>query len=130
MPTIKPPENRPHEVDTYMDRLDHPLKAEVEAVRQIIKGVHAGITEQIKWNAPSFGYKEHLATFNLHARQHVHLVFHNGAVLSDTSGLLQGNYPDRRMAYFTDMADVLAQKPALEKVVKVWIALMDKDPEA
>jgi hypothetical protein len=123
---MKPPEHRPHEVDAYMARLDHPFKAEVEVIRQIIKGVHTGITEQIKWNAPSFGYKDYLVTFNLHARQHVHLVFHNGAILNDESGLLQGRYPDRRMAYFTSMKDVSARRPALEAVIKAWIALMDR----
>src|SRR5689334_10560222 len=66
-------------VNAYMDALDHPLKAEVQAVRDIIKNVHPDITEQVKWTAPSFSYKGYLATFNLRAIEHVHLIFHNGA---------------------------------------------------
>jgi len=113
-------------VDEFMARLDHPLKAEIEAVRQIILGVHPGITEQIKWAGPCFSYKEYLVTFNPRATNHVHLVFHNGAVLHDSTGLLEGTYVDRRMAYFRDMAEVEAKKPALENVIKEWIQLMDQ----
>jgi uncharacterized protein YdhG (YjbR/CyaY superfamily) len=55
--------NKTAEVDAFMAKLDHPFKAEVQAVREIIKGVNPHITEQIKWNAPSFSYKDYLATF-------------------------------------------------------------------
>jgi hypothetical protein len=42
------------------------------------------------------GYKGYLATFNLRPGQHVHLVWHDGAILQDPAGLLEGQYPDRR----------------------------------
>jgi hypothetical protein len=123
---IKPKLNNSAQVDAYLAELDHPLKAEVQALRDIIKGVHPSITEEVKWVAPSFSYKGYLATFNLRARQHVHLIFHNGAILGDTSGLLQGEYVDRRMAYFTDMDDVRAKAGALVKCIERWIKLMDE----
>jgi len=113
-------------VDEYMAKLDHPLKAEVQAVRDIIKAVDQNITEQIKWNAPSFSYTDYIATFNLRAQQHVHLIFHNPAIASITSEILQGDYPDRRMVYFADMDDVKTKKPALEHVVKALVEMMDK----
>lgn len=113
-------------VDEFMDKLDHPFKAEVQAVREIIKGVNQNITEQIKWNAPSFSYKDYIATFHLHAKQHVHLIFHNPAIASIKSEILEGNYPDRRMVYFSDMNDVKAKKTALEHVVKELVNVMDK----
>jgi uncharacterized protein YdhG (YjbR/CyaY superfamily) len=49
-------ENQTARVDEFLDKLDHPFKAEVQALREIIKGVNRHITEQIKWNAPSFSY--------------------------------------------------------------------------
>jgi hypothetical protein len=63
-------------------------------------------------------------TFNLHANEHVHLVFHNPAIVEVESGLLEGDYKDRRMAYFSDMNDVEAKKQALEKVVEELIKFM------
>jgi hypothetical protein len=123
----KPDVNKSDDVDAYMAALDHPLKAEVEVVRELIKGVDAGITEQVKWNAPSFSYKGYMATFNLRATQHVHLVWHNGVVLDDPAGLLEGSYPDRRMTYFTSMADVEEKRPAFEGLVRQWVELMDRE---
>ncbi|MBZ0283533.1 MAG: DNA alkylation repair protein [Anaerolineae bacterium] len=121
------PVNKTEAVDAYMEKLDHPLKAEAQTIRDIIKNVHPDITEQIKWNAPSFSYKGYMVTFNLRAKQHVHLVFHNGAILSHESGLLEGDYPDRRMAYFSDMETVEAKKEALENAVREWIEKRDQE---
>jgi hypothetical protein len=113
-------------VNAQMKQLDHPFKSEVEAVRKIIKGVHPEITEQWKWNAPSFSYKGYLVTFNLWEKERVHLVFHNGAILNDQNGFLQGSYPDRRMAYFENKKDIKAKQAFLESVIREWIAVMDQ----
>ena len=118
--------NQTEKVNGFMEQLDHPFKAEVQAVRDMIKNVHPGITEEIKWKAPSFSYKGYMVTFNLWARQHVHLVFHNGAILRHESGLLEGDYVDRRMAYFSSMDDVHLKQPALEKAIREWVSLMDQ----
>ena len=114
---------KPPTVDAFMDALDHPFKAEVQAVREIILGVDPRITEQVKWNAPSFSFGGYLATFTLHRREHVLLVVHDGALLDDQDGLLTGTYPDRRLITFTDMADVRAKRPRLEAMVREWVAL-------
>jgi uncharacterized protein YdhG (YjbR/CyaY superfamily) len=112
-------------VEAYMAKLDHPLKAEVEALREIIKGVSENITEQIKWNAPSYRTKDYIATFNLRPTHHVHLIFHNPAIASIDNKILEGNYPDRRMVYFTSMEDVEAKKTDVEFVVRELVRLMD-----
>jgi len=118
--------NKTPKVNEFMDKLDHPFKAEVQAVREIIMNVNKHITEDIKWAAPSFSYKGYMVTFNLWAKQHVHLIFHNGAILSNKSGILEGDYPTRRMVYFSNMEEVNSKKSALVKAVKEWIKLMDE----
>lgn len=119
-------ENQTAKVDEFLDKLDHPFKAEVQAIRETIKGVNTTITEQIKWNAPSFSYKgEYLVTFHLRATRHVHLVFHNPVIAQVKNGLLEGDYKDRRMAYFSDSNDVRAKKAELENVIKELVRLMD-----
>ncbi|WP_343703832.1 DUF1801 domain-containing protein [Chitinophaga sp.] len=119
--------NDTEKVNELMQRLEHPLKAEIEAVRAIIlKAGGEELAERVKWNAPSFypkkDRKKDMAAFHTRATQHVHLVFvfHNGAMIHDSS-LLEGDYKDRRMAYFKDMADVKAKKKELERVVKEWV---------
>jgi uncharacterized protein YdhG (YjbR/CyaY superfamily) len=111
-------------VNEFLENLSHPLKAEVEAVRSIIKGVNKDINEEIKWKAPSFNYKgEYLVTFNLRDEKRIHLVFHNLQISKVKSKLLEGDYKDRRMAYFANMKDVKAKKSLLEKVLKDLIKL-------
>jgi hypothetical protein len=55
------PVSRTDKVDEFLENLSHPLKAEIEAVRSIIKGVNKNINEEIKWNAPSFNLSLELA---------------------------------------------------------------------
>ena len=118
--------NGSSEVDAQLAKVRYPLKTEVQTLRAIIKGVHPGITEQWKWNAPSFSYKDYMVTFNLRDTKQVRLIFHNGAILNDQGGLLQGDYVDRRIASFSSMADVRAKKPALVGAIQEWIAVMDQ----
>jgi hypothetical protein len=113
-------------VDEFMAKLDYPFKAEVETLREIIKAVDPRITEEIKWNAPSFSYKDYIATFNFHDKQQIRLIVHNPAIASIKSDILEGDYPDRRIVYFAGMDDVVAKKAAIEYVVSELIKAMNK----
>ena len=115
------------QVDEFMDKLDHPFKTEVQLIREIIKNMHTDITEQIKWNAPTFSYKgEYLVTFNLWEKKRIHLVFHNPMISKVKSKLLEGDYDDRRMAYFADQSDIQAKRKVLEKALKDLLKLQNK----
>jgi uncharacterized protein YdhG (YjbR/CyaY superfamily) len=114
------------QVNEFMAKLDHPFKAEVQMIREIIKNVDNNITEQIKWKAPSFSYKgEYLVTFNLWEKRKIHLVFHNPAISKVKSKLLEGDYEHRRMTYFSDENEIRAKKKALEKTLKDLIKLQN-----
>ncbi len=121
-------------VDQYLDELDHPLKAELEAIRKIILGVNKEIAEGIKWNAPSFYFRDWFATTGLRSKEFVHVVFHTGAKvkasatdgvkIDDPSGLLEWHAEDRCSAKFYNMKDVKAKKTALQEIVRQWLAHM------
>ena len=114
-------------VDEFMQNLDHPFKAEVQALRELILNANKEISEEIKWNAPSFSYKgAYLVTFNLWEKERVHLVFHNPEIAKVKSTLLEGKYDRRRMAYFTGMEDIRLKRFAFEKVMKDLIKLQRK----
>ncbi len=113
-----------------MERLQHPLKAEILAVREIILGADARIHESIKWNAPSFSILEHFATFNLRPKDVVQVVFHTGAKVKsdatrmevrDPAGLLKWVAKDRCIAIFTDRVDIDTRKAAFKAIVKQWV---------
>jgi len=115
------------EVDRFLEELDHPLKTEVQMIREIIRNVNNEITEQIKWKAPSFSYHgEYLVTFNLWERQKIHLVFHNLFISKVKGKLLEGDYDHRRMAYFADKNDITAKQAEIEKIIKQLVKLIDQ----
>lgn len=131
MKKANPTANQSAQVDAFMDQLDHPFKAEVEMVREIIKNVNKDITEEIKWKAPTFSYQdEYLVTFNLWEKGRIHLVFHNPMISKVKSKLLEGDYDHRRMAYFSDKEDIQAKKDLLEKALKDLIKLQKKSEES
>ena len=107
-----------------MEKLSHPLKAEIEELRKIIKRVNGDILEEIKWNAPSYRYRgNYLVTFNLRDTKRIHLVFHNPLIPKVHSKLLEGDYVDRRMTYFSDMKDVKAKKSEFQTILKELVKL-------
>ncbi len=113
-------------VNEFMKQLDHPLKAEIEAVRTILLNANPKIAERIKWAAPSYYYKEDIVTFNPRAKQHVHIVFHYAPVVNIESDLLKGDYKDRRMVYLRNMSDVETNKAALENIMNELIGILDQ----
>jgi len=112
-------------VQDYMDKLKHPLKAEIEAVRKIIRQADKKINERIKWNAPSYYYKEDLVTFHTRAQEYVHLVFHHPNIVKIKSPLLEGDYKDRRMTYFHNMQEVKKNKKELERIMQALVNYLD-----
>lgn len=121
-------------VAEFMAQLDHPCKAQVEAVRQIILGSDKSIAEGIKWNVPSFRTAEYFATFHLRAKEGIAVIFHLGAkvkeipeggiAVKDPAKLLKWLAKDRAIATFGDMEDVVASKAALQALVRQWITLI------
>ena len=113
-------------VDEWFRKSDNPLKTAMQRVRAIILAASPKMTEEIKWSAPTFMYKGNMASFNPRAKQHVHLMFHAGAKIPDTTGLLEGDAAEVRVARFHDAADVEKKKAALSKVVRAWVKLRDQ----
>jgi uncharacterized protein YdhG (YjbR/CyaY superfamily) len=113
-------------VNNYMHELKHPLLAEIEVLRGIIKGVNNKISERIKWNAPSYYYKDDFLTFNLRLISKVHLIFHHKTIPQIKSEFLEGDYKDRRMMYFENMEEIVARQFELERIINEQIRLIDK----
>lgn len=118
-------------VDEFMRDLEHPLKAEIQALRTIILGADPEITEGIKWKVPSFARGEYFATLHLRAPDGVHVIFHLGAKVrdlgpdgisvADPTCLLQWLAKDRAIAKFKDMAAIQNRRAELEALVREWI---------
>lgn len=115
-----------NDVDRYLADKQHPLTEEIQALRKIILETDPRMEECIKWSSPTFTYKGNMASFFMNAKKMVSLMFHKGALLPNSSGLLEGEGKEARTARFSNMADIAFKKEALESVVREWINLQDK----
>jgi hypothetical protein len=118
--------NKNHQVDEFMANLKHPLKAEMQRVREIILETDNKMTEVIKWGGPTFVYKGNLATLTPRTKRFVNLFFQTGAVIKDGHGILEGDAKEVRVARFLDMKDIDEKKESLRAVVREWIRLKDE----
>lgn len=115
------------QVAAYMHDLNHPLKAEFETLRYIIKAANSKLQERIKWNAPSYYYVHDIVTFGppVRSMDKILLVFHHPSVVKIKSALLEGNYPDRRLMYLKNAADIENNKAELARILNAIITEID-----
>lgn len=118
-------------VDDFIAALDHPYKAEIGALRQIILDATPRIAEGIKWNAPSFRTTEYFATFHLRAKEGVQLILHLGAKVRDTAttgieivdpeSMLRWLAKDRAAVTFRNLDEINAKQAAFADLIRAWI---------
>lgn len=114
-------------VKAWLSKLNQPLRKEIEVVSKIIRSCSAKLKERIKWNAPSYYYKEDILTFGPYRKDgKILLVFHHPAVVKINSGLLQGNYKNRRLVYFSDSKEAAKNKRELVRIICEIIKTIDK----
>jgi len=129
--THRTPADTSEAVDKFMATLEHPFKAEIEAIRLLMLAVDPGVREGIKWNAPSFRTTEYFATTNLRSRAGVGIILHLGArvrelpaggvKIDDPTKLLKWLGKDRAMVEFGNSRDLGEKATAFQSVLRQWI---------
>ena len=115
------------QVNEWMEKVDTSFKPSINAVRKIIKSAATKLNERIKWNAPSYYYKEDIVTFGpTKTKDKIILVFHHPNIVKIRSELLQGNYKDRRLVYLNSMKEIKEAQKELERIIKESVAMIDK----
>lgn len=118
-------------VDSYLEALEHRHKPAVEALRRLIHDAVPGLTERIKWNAPSFGKGEDdRITMRLHPGDRLQLILHRGAKagaddlfrFEDPDKLITWAAPDRGVVTFSDADDLANKSAALAEILRRWVA--------
>ena len=123
--------NKNQSVEQFMEDLRHPFKSEIENIRTLILGVDPKITEQIKWNGPSFCYQgDDRVTFRLNPPKFIQLIFHRGARVRtdvdnfsfrDPTGLVKWITNDRGTVTFKDQNEIATKSEDLKLLVESWI---------
>jgi hypothetical protein len=110
------------DVDAWFDRYDNPQKQLVMAVRDVVLEADPRVAECVKWQAPTFTYEGNIASFFPKAKKHASLMFHTGATLPDPHHILEGDGATSRSLKILDHEDLAAKTPALQDLVRAWIA--------
>ena len=117
-------------VEAFLADLEHQRKGEVEALRQAILSGVPGLTERIKWNAPSFGPgDEDRITMRLQPGDRLQLVLHRGAkarpvdgfAFPDPAALISWAATDRGVMTIAP-GQLEGNRDALVDVLRRWVA--------
>lgn len=119
-------------VDEFINDLDHPLKETVIKLRELILKTEPHLTEQVKWNAPSFCYNgDDRITMNLSKKDQLLLIFHLGAksrderkletIIKDPGKTMEWLSSNRAVMRFRSTADLKNREAALKNNITGWL---------
>jgi hypothetical protein len=121
----------PKTVAEFLAQAEHPHKAGIEQLRAMILGLDRRVSEEIKWNAPSFKLDDHFATFKLYPPKNIQLVLHTGAKaksnakalsIDDPNGLLKWPATDRCVLTLRSTAELATHQASVLRILKQWVA--------
>jgi uncharacterized protein YdhG (YjbR/CyaY superfamily) len=127
------------EVTKFLDEQNHPLRKEIDLLREIILTANSGLSENIKWNGPNYCFgNEDRITMRIQpiTAKQIQLIFHRGAkvkeqpkskLIDDTSGLLVWKENDRAIATFKNIEEIKTNKDELTKIISEWIIATKED---
>ena len=121
---------RAQTVEDYRASLDPAVLAMVDSLRAIVAGSHEGLSERIKWNAPSFAIDgDDRITLGLDCKGGVRVVLHRGAKSKDSAdfqfedraGLARWAASDRGVIAFQSLAEIEARRVQLSELCRNWL---------
>lgn len=119
------------EVTEFLNEVNHPLRKEIELLREIIINATSGLSENIKWNGPNYCFNEQdRITMRIQPPKQVQLIFHRGAkkqeqpknrIIQSKSKLLLWKENDRAIVTFKNITEIENGKNDLISIVNEWI---------
>ena len=121
------------EVEKFLLELDHPMKTSVERLRHVFLGSVPGLSEGIKWNAPSFVYDGvDRVTFRLAPKGELQLILHRGAkvradaadfTFADDKDLATWPTSDRGIITLPTLEAAVERESDVLELVQRWVAV-------
>lgn len=120
--------NKNQDVTTFLDQLNHPLRAEIEQLRELLLKAEPKLSENVKWNGPNYciGDADRI-TMKIQPPKQIQLIFHRGVkkleqpkerLLSTNTKLLAWKENDRAIASFKNKTEIENSKSELKDIVK------------
>jgi hypothetical protein len=118
-------------VSDFLDEQNHPLRKEIEELRNYILLANNKLTENIKWNGPNYCLdNEDRITMKIQPPKNIQIIFHRGAkvkeqpkkkLITEDFGLLAWKGNDRAVATFMSMIEVEKCKERLSTITVEWL---------
>mgnify|MGYP003674996529 CR=1 FL=1 len=119
------------DVTDFLDSLNHPMRVEIDYLRNLFLQSGLGLSENIKWNGPNFIHEGlDRFTMKIHPSTKIQLILHRGAkvldqpknrLVEDPTKLMSWKTNDRAVLTFNNKAEISAQSPELIRICSDWI---------
>lgn len=120
-----------NEVTMFLDNLNHPLRLEIEHLRNCILSANSYLTENVKWNGPNYCYNnEDRITMKIQPPKNIQLIFHRGAkkqeqpkdkLIANANKILVWKENDRALITFNNSQEIDKHKEELISIINAWI---------
>jgi hypothetical protein len=120
------------EVTVFLDNLKHPLRTEIQKLREVILKANPGLSEDIKWNAPNYSLDgaDRITMKILPPKNNFLLIFHGGVRKKEDAknmdvkadGLeLEWRGNDRAILTIRSLNDITSNETAITKLINQWL---------
>lgn len=119
------------EVSTFLNELNHPLREEIELLRNIILNSNKTLTENIKWNAPNYVVGENdRVTLKINPPKNILIILHRGAkvqamptqkLIDYTCKVLSWKTNDRAIITLNNKQDIITYQNDIVQIVNLWL---------
>lgn len=104
-------------VDFFFDK-DSKWKNEYKELRKIV--LSSGLSEELKWGVPCYTFRGNNVVLIHGFKEYCALLFHKGALLNDTEGILiqqTENVQAARQVRFTNVREIVAMESILKRYI-------------
>ncbi|MFN3445973.1 MAG: DUF1801 domain-containing protein [Bacteroidia bacterium] len=119
------------EVSTFLNELNHPLREEIELLRNIILNSNKTLSENIKWNAPNYVVGENdRVTLKINPPKNILIILHRGAkvqavpaqkLIDYTCKVLSWKTNDRAIITLNNKQDIITYQNDIVQIVNLWL---------
>jgi len=128
---MKPGTELSEDVTIFLDKLNHPLRKEIDSLRSLILSSNNLLKENIKWNGPNYSWcGNDRITMRIQPPKQIQIIFHRGAkklqqpqnrLINDETSFLKWKENDRAIVSFKSFDEIENSRTILQKVVSDWI---------
>lgn len=119
------------EVTEFLDKINHPMRVEIEYIRKLVLNSNSNLSENIKWNGPNYHIGgEDRITLRINPLNQIQVIFHRGAkkkeqpkdkLLGDEYALLSWKENDRAILNFKSLKEIEDNRVTFQEIVVKWI---------